>query len=356
MILAILALLAQDAVKPAEAAKKALDFLVAQQKEDGSIPANKPPLTYVKTDRSVIDVLTSGFTGLALLAGGSTTSAGPYQKNLAGIRDYLRKSLEEILAVKPRRAGGGGGPIYSAAVGLLFFTHLYEADKSDASRKMCLDLVRYLSDCVGEEVNKSCWQKGKDPGTVWYVSGVTALANLTTVALTRAKASGFEVEPKILDFLRRYYRDILLKNGTFKYDQDNMFPNEPRQGRCIGALLALQSLGINVEQEYASSVEYMRANVGKANTHHTPSINLTMGAYSFGALGKKDWAKFVEANFEKLIARQQADGSLEKIAEYDKGLMMTPNDLAWGKTYATALFALILQIDTARVRFHIPEY
>ncbi len=327
-----------------ETIKKALDYLAAQQKEDGSIPAEKPPLTYVKTDRHVTHVLTSAFAGLAFMAHGG------YKEAVTKIRGYLQTRLDEIVAVSPRRAGGGGGPIYSVAVGLIFFTHYYESTKDEASKKTCDALIRYLSECVGAQIGVSCWKKGKDEGTVWYVSGVTALSNLSLIALGRAKSAGFAVQPTIFELGKKYYRDILLKNGTFKYDQHDMFPHEPRQGRCINALLALTACGAPIEEEFAKTLEYARANIDKGMSHHTPSISLTLAAYTFNTLGKSDWAKFAGLHFGKWIERQNPDGSINEIWPYDKKLMMTPNDLLWGKNYATAHMALIMQIGNGRIR------
>jgi len=39
----------------------------------------------------------------------------------------------------------------------------------------------------GDKVGVSVWKKGGDEGTVWYVSGVTALLNVTILALGRAR-------------------------------------------------------------------------------------------------------------------------------------------------------------------------
>jgi len=334
------------------AVERALDYLAAQQQEDGSFPAKRASLRYVRSDRHVVQVMTAALAGLAFRAEGSSATSGRYSGAIQGVERYLRLRVEEILAADPVLAGGGGGPIYSTALSLLFFTHLYERTRNSENAGSVKALVRYLSGRVGSEVGKSAWQRGKDTGAVWYVSGVTALLNLTVIALVRAAAAGFRVEDGFLDLARSYYRDIAERNGSFKYDIDGMFPTEPRQGRSVAALLALKGLGCLLQEEYASALAYARKNVDRTMAHHTPSLHMTLGAFAFHALGAEDWEKFAVAHMAKLVFRQQEDGRLETIWDEDRGLMMQPNDLEWGPNYATANFALIVQIPRGYVRLY----
>jgi hypothetical protein len=307
-------------------------------------------LHYVKTDRTVTHVMTTALAGLAFLANGSTPSAGTYRNNLALIVRYLRDSLPEILEASPRLAGGGGGPIYSAALCLQFFVHLHEKEKDDPSAKTARSLVAYLVDCVGEKVGVSVWKKGKDGGTVWFVSGVTALVNSSVLALARARAAGFDVPERIFTLAKDYYAAYWEANGSVKYDQHNMFPEEPRQGRSIAALMVLKALGADGDDRYKPAWTYARENLTRTMTHHTPSLHMSYGAHAFRCFGKEDWRKYVEAYFEKLIARQKENGSVEKIWDHDAKLFMTPNDTLWGAPYATAHLAIILQVATGHVQ------
>jgi hypothetical protein len=74
-----------------------------------------------------------------------------------------------------------------------------------------------LSERQGDKIGKSHWGKGTDDGSIWYVSGVTAMLNLYTAAMTRAKAVGIDVDGKIFELPRKYYSQVLEENGTFKY-------------------------------------------------------------------------------------------------------------------------------------------
>ena len=164
--------------------------------------------------------------------------------------------------------------------------------------------------------------------------------------------AGFRVDDRVFKILKSYYPLITERNGSFKYDKHNHFAHEPREGRSIASILALMNLGVDVAKKHPVSLKYARANIEKTMTHHTPSVHMTLCAFTFHALGEKDWKAYVKTYFRKLIARQREDGSLDKVWDPPKKLVMQPNDLAWGATYATAHFALILQIAGKRVSFY----
>lgn len=335
----------------AASVRKALDFLASRQVENGCIPAHDPGLQYVRTDGNVTHVFTTSLAGLAFLAEGSTATRGAYKDRIVLAARFLRDVVADLQASSPKRSGGGGGPVYSAALCLQFFVHLHETDKEAGYAKLIQSLIAFLVDAVGEGVGVSVWKKGRDEGTLWFVSGVTALLNSTILALSRARSAGFDVPDRVWKIARDYYLKYFEDNGSVKYDQHNMFPEEPRPGRTIAAILALKTMGADGEPAFKPAQKYVRENVGRPNSHHTPSLHYTLGAQAFRAFGDEDWKRFVDAHFAKLQARQKEDGSLEKICDYDKTLLMTPNDTMWGATYATANFALILQTPLGRVRF-----
>ena len=334
---------------------KALDFIACRQTKEGCIPAQNMGLIYVKTDRNVTHVWTTALGGLAFLASGTTQTTGPYRTQIALARRFLQKSVDEILKASPRLAGGGGGPIYSVALSLQFFTHIYEREKDADAKRTIEALITYLAACVGDKVSRSCWQKGIDDGTVCYVSGVTALLNSTILALARARAAGFEVPDRVWNMAQDYYAKYWETNGSVKYDQDNMFPEEPRWGRSITALLALKAMGVDGKDAFKPAYKFARENIGRTMSHHTPSMHMTLCAHAFRAFGADDWKTYVATYHEKLIARQKEDGSLEKIWDYDATLMMTPNDTLLGATYATVNFALILQVPLGHVQFYVKK-
>jgi hypothetical protein len=346
--------------KCTNAVKKALQFLAGKQKEDGALPAEVmmmkgKPLSYVGTDKTVSEVMTTAVAGLAFLANGSTPSSGEYKENIRKIQGYLEKKLEAIFNQKS--IGAGGGPAYSACLSLLFYTHIHEKEKDEQSKKLIQATIKFICGAIGDEVGSSTWKGGKNGKVIWYVSGVTSLANLCVISLVRAKVSGFEVDEKVLELMKTYYPMIIEKSGSkyegsFKYDKHNSFPGEPRNGRSITAILALMCLGLEKDDQYKQSYEYARKNYDKTGTHHVPSLQSSLCAFTFHTLGEDDWKKFVEENFEKLLARQRDDGSLEKL--WDKsGLLMQPNDTVFGECYATANFALIFQVSLRNVRLYI---
>lgn len=341
-----------------DAIRNALNYLSEQQRDDGSIPGPKFAARYVKSDDTFVTVFTTILSGLAFLAAGTGPCGQGYGPQIAKIQAYLEPKLEDILRIEKRRIGAGGGPVYTCAYALHFFLHQEERNPGDRNKEIIQSLIRYLTDCIGEEVSSSCWKKGKDLGTVWFVSGVTALVNTTIIALNRARAAGFQVEDKPFDMVKAYYPTILVEKGrynaTFMYDKDNMFPEEPRQGRTIATLLGLKGMGALDEEKYKSVMEYARKNFDKTFTHHTPTLHMVLCSTFIHSLGDEDWKQYIGLNYDKLIARQQDNGSLIKIWKANKTLMMEPNDTAFGPNYATAGFALILQTPLQNLRLYKP--
>ncbi len=325
-----------------EAVTKALDFLAKEQKEDGSFKASDIVAEGAST------VMTTALAGLAFLASGSSLSSGHYKEPLGKIYNYLSKCTFKFSAKQPRWVRIS--EYYTKCLYLLFIAHIYERDKNDKTAELLNGLVKDLSERQGTGVTKSHWGGGKDDGTIWYISGVTAFLNLYVAAMTRAKSVGIDVEDKVFELPRKYYPEMLEKNGSFKYDQHNSFPKEPRQARSIVALLTLMNLGIDGDEKFKPAFEYARGKIHETMTHHIPQFHMMLCAYTFYYLGKEDWKKYVAMYFDKLISRQQADGRIDKLWDMDSKLMEKPNDLEFGKNYATAIFALILQVPREQVK------
>ncbi|HLG42156.1 MAG TPA: hypothetical protein VI643_02235 [Planctomycetota bacterium] len=344
-----------ESKKYSAAIKKALDFLAGKQEANGRIPGATWKLRYVQSDSHITDVMTTAIAGLAFLANGSTAKEGPYSQHLVKIRGYLDERIKDIIQNNSAKIGAGGGPVYSATLSLHFFVHLYEQGKSASDKDVVTALVQFVSNAMGTEIGTSTWKKGKDTGTVWFISGVTALVNSCIISLTRAKSAGFQVQDTVFGLAKKYFASIAEPDGSFKYDQHNMFPEEPRPGRSIASVFALMGMGVPLEKEFKAQLDYARRNVANTMSHHTPSLHMTLCAFAFYALGRKDWEAYVPATYDKLVARQKEDGSLDKIWDVPKELRMTPNDMEFGPTYATANFALILQVPERRVRLQAVE-
>jgi hypothetical protein len=176
------------------------------------------------------------------------------------------------------------------------------------------------------------------------------LLNFYVVSLSKAKAAGIDVYASTFNLPKQYYISAVDSDGSMKYDQHNKFPEHPRMGRSIAAIMALDHLGMLGEDRFKPTLEYARKNVDKTHTHHTPQLHMMICAYTFFYLGKEDWKKFTEAYFDKIIAFQQEDGSLSELCEYDKGLILNPNDTITGRNYTTAIFSLILQVPLQNVK------
>lgn len=351
-----------------EAIKKALDYLSSKINDEGCI-TGKTLIPYKLFDKYIGNVMTTSIAGMAFIANGSTTTAGDYKEHVTKIRDYLENALSEIL--KSNKVGPGGGPPYCVALSLMFFANLYEKEKDEKSKKIIPELIEYITNSIGNEVSVSTWYGRTKPGEkagngkkdstkIWFISGATALLNSCIISLGRAKSLGFEVKDKPFEVAKDYYATYVVKEGKYigsiKYDQHNHFPKEPRRGRTIASILALKTLGIDADEKFKIVFEYARKNHDKTGTHHTPSLHTMLGGFTFYTLGKDDWSKFVDANFSKLIAHQKEDGSLSNLWDYKElkfqqpEQVMKPNDTGIGTNYATAIFALILQIPTENVK------
>jgi hypothetical protein len=336
MLSLIAALALQDPAAGADPARRALDYLASKQAESGEIQIQG---NGVFGNKDAANVMTTALAGLAFLASGEPA----YQKNIDRVTGWLTKVVQERLPNK-----GVNGDTWPAALATLYFSHLFERDRGEAARRPLEALVAFLT---RQQSRSGGWSLGYTRGFVTETqTDLTAAVNLCIVALGRAKEAGVEVDEAVFERSRGFFEKTYRPAGWFNYmlSRDN---GEPRWGRSVASVLALMHLGEADSEKYKATLEFARANMDKVMSHHVPHLHMLLCANVYRAMGEEDWKAFRGMHFEKILARQREDGSVASMFEMDKKIMMSYwTDHNFGSPYATALFALLVQVEKGKVR------
>ena len=325
----------------------ALKYLVSRQEKSGSIPAIMKKNEFSVLLKNSANVMTSALAGLALFAGGNSEKEGPYSDNVKKLNEHLVAIIKDKLTKKKIE-----GDTWPAALCAIYFAHLHEKDKKDEKIKETLDiLVKFL---VKQQTKKGGWSLGYSKSFFTESPDLTAAVNLVIIALAKAKSAGVEIDDAVFEKSRKYYAKVANKKGFFNYkiEQDN---GEPNQGRSIVSLFDLILLGMDKEEKYKKSFELGRKNLKSAASHHVPHLHLLLSGLTFFSLGKDDWNNFIGHYYEGIIKNQAKEGNIHQIIKFDKKIMMqSVTDHIFGDTYATACFALLLQIPDGKIRLNCP--
>ncbi len=131
----------------------------------------------------------------------------------------------------------------------------------------------------------------------------------------------------------------------------------PRQGqkgygspcRTGSTIFAFASIGQREHKLFPKMIESWRASMGQSDDGHgSVAMGFLGSALGARAAGPKEWQAFKQMFFPTIIADDAGDGSFEPM------LGKTPQaggaaDKMAGYTYNTAVYALILQLETSRL-------
>lgn len=262
----------------------------------------------IKAKENRVSYLVS-LTGLAMIANGSTTKEGPYQKEL---QETLNCVLELIKSRKTDQL--------AYAYDALFLAHTYHIVKSDE--------VRSVLETVRDNIIKQQTGYGG-----WPYQGDTSLATFPTttsiISLLLIRQVGIEVEDRVFEKARDcYLKHLVCKDGSVPYSQ--FFHNFNKKGancnvdiaedvqddqgvgRALEALWAMYLLGLSKTDEYKRVKGYVEKHFENLDTSlDGPAYHLFWGGLATLYTEDKTYWKRFEENFRKLIVdAQKVDGSL----------------------------------------------
>lgn len=324
--------------------ESALLWLVKKQEANGSWRTN------MGNNRPAILVTTS-FAGLALMASG-----GPFDEPIHKAAAYVRENL--FAERSPELPPEWDQRNWNIGIGGLFLCEFYhwlevQPGTTPADRE---EVARAIQRCVDESCQRTEPSGGwghtprlKNP--LGYVE-LEVMSNWHLAMLGAARRSGRTVPPDKIKRAAQFIENCCKSGqGGVGYSP---YPGQKGNGcPCLtgGALFAYAMAGQQKQPQYSLMVRYWADNVQDSNEGHA-SLAMGMLTSGLGArqLGAPTWTKFRSLFSAQVFAAQAADGSFAAIAG-KSFKARTGSDGRVGPTYTTAIYTLLLELDSNRLKY-----
>jgi hypothetical protein len=292
-----------------KATERALRYLAAKQKPDGSWSPNQ-----------AVNALAL----LAFLGRGHVPGRGPY-------RDVLERGKRYL--VTSARADGliasAGKPMYEHGLATLALAELYGMDPDPALEKALRNAVDLI---LKSQAPNGGWRYQPVPG-----DHDLSVAVMQIVALRAANNAEIPVPAQTIDKAIAYVRSCAHPAGGFGYTGPSQGPQTTAAG-----VLSLQLLGKYDDSSIPKALDYL-VQIPVQWDASGPSYFYYFHYYAIQALyqaGGKHWDGWHPRIRELLLAMQNADGSWD----VPPGTRETENIIGGDKIYWTAMGSLVLDI------------
>lgn len=274
--------------------------------------------------------------GTALTCSGSTTTQGPYAKNIRRAVDYLM--------TKSRPNGLIGDPLrdnrytYGHGFSMLFLSQVLGEEENQDARE---ELVEILSKAV--EFSVSAQTKSGGWGYVSAKDGNNFDEGSTTITqvqgLRGCRNAGIIVPKECIEKAKKYIYDCKNKDGGISYSSRNRGSSRP--AITAAALASLYNAGDYDSEQVPQMLEYCKKNLrgiggGARSFGHWHYTYLYYSQVMYRQ-GEKEWEPFRDKLYDKIVGEQTANGS------------WTGNI---GPIYVSACNLIMLQLDKA----YLPIY
>ena len=302
-----------------DAIDKGLDFLSRNQSGRGQWNTGAYPTAM------------AALAGTALIGSGSTTTQGPYAKNIARAADYLiSKSRDNGLIGDPAT---DNRYTYGHGFSMLFLSQVY-GEEEDIRRR------ERIQDVLTKAVEFSAYAQ-TDRGGWGYVSardgnnfdeGSTCITQVQ--GLRAARNAGIPVPKEIIDRARKYIDDCTTPEGGVLYSIKRS--GGARPPITAAALASLFSAGEYEGDKVEKMLDYCKRNVWPSDSGMRSNYGHWHYAHYYYAqviyrLGDEQWHPYQRLIVAQIIPQQAANGAWK--------------DGHIGPVYTTAINATILQLD-----------
>ena len=302
--------------------EKGLTWLASQQSRIGSWPEKDYP------------VAISALAGIALICSGSTTTQGPYAKNIRSLVDFLMsKANKKGLIGDPKR---DTRYTYGHGFAMLFLSQvLGEEEDVDRRQELIEALDRAIKFSVDAQTKAGGWgyvsSKESD-----FDEGSTTITQVQ--GLRGCRNGGLVVPKKAIEDAIKYIYKCQNKDGGISYSSTSLGSSRP--AITAAALAALYNAG-DYDSEYVPKMwEYSKKHLhnigGDSGGHwHYTYLYYTQVVYR---QGPDVWKPYRDKLLNRLVASQKAAGSWE--------------DGSIGSIYVTAMNLIMMQMDNG----YLPIY
>ncbi len=301
-----------------KAVLKGLDYLAAQQAEDGSWIGDAGGQAY--------PVAMTGLAGTAFLAHGNSPTRGKYAKNVQSAVEYLvRCGTPTGLITGPSQ--DSGMPMHGHGFALMFLACVYGMTTKEALRRQVQIVVRKAVALTSQG------QSGAGGWTYTPGTGDEGSVTVTQVqALRAAHNAGFLVPRGVIEEATKYLEKCRTAEGGIRYSL--LSGNSPRLPISAAAVATLYNAGQFDSTIATDCLKYVweqfQAQEGWSKGGGHDFYTHLYASQGFYMAGDQYWDKYFPPTRDQLIGMQAPDGSW--------------NGDGIGPVYGTAIATIILQL------------
>lgn len=269
--------------------------------------------------------------GIALTCSGSTTTQGPYAKQIRRAVSYLiSKRTSNGLIGDPNT---DNRYTYGHGFSMLFLSQVLGEEEDVERREELIDVLKTTVDFSGKAQTSS--------GGWGYVSSASSTFDEGSTTITQVQGlrgcrnAGIPVSGDVIDRAKQYIYKCQNPDGGISYSSRNRGTSRP--AITAAALAALYNAGDYDSKYVPTMLEYC-----KKNLHNVGGNTRTLGHWHYTYLyysqvvyrqGPDLWNPFRDKLYKTIIGEQRNDGSwlLD----------------SFGPVYATACSLIMLQLDLA---------
>lgn len=280
-----------------QARKKGLDWIATSQSRLGHWSAEG---TYYAA--------MTALAGIALTCSGSTTTQGPYAKNISNAVDFLLTQVKSNGLI--------GNPktddryTYGHGFAMLFLSQVLGEEETQQRRKDLIDALRgAVKFSINAQTKAGGWgyvtaKEGND-----FDEGSTTITQVQ--GLRGCRNSGIKVPRQVIDKAIQYIYDCQNKDGGISYSSSAEHKGVSRPAISAAALASLYNAGKDKSEKVPPMWKYAKRNL------HSLSDEQTWGHWHYTFLyysqvvyrqGKKEWAPFRNRLYTRLVKAQKKEG------------------------------------------------
>ncbi len=276
--------------------RSGLDYLARTQSSRGQW--NTPPYP----------VALAALAGTALICSGSTTTQGPYAKQIARCADFL--------VSKSRSNGLIGDPgtdiryTYGHGFAMLFLSQLLGEEGYDERRSDFIDVLNRAVDfCAKAQTTAGGWGYVSARDGANYDEGSTTITQVQ--GLRGCRNAGISVPAEVIENAIKYIYDCKNDDGGISYSSKQMGTSRP--AITAAALAALYNAGDYDSKQVPQMLKYSREML-----HNLTDESAAFGHWHYTYLyysqvvyrqGDREWVPFRDRLYERIVSEQKSDGS-----------------------------------------------
>ncbi len=304
------------------ATKKGLNWLIKQQSRSGGWANKSYP------------VAVSALAGTALICSGSTTTQGPYAKQIRLTVDYLlARAQSNGLVGDPKR---DSRYTYGHGFAMLFLSQvLGEEEDVDRRTELIAALKRAVDFSVSAQTKAGGWGYASSKSSS-FDEGSTTITQVQ--GLRGCRNAGLMVPKKSIESAKKYIYDCQNNDGGISYSFKSRGSSRP--AITAAALAALYNAGDYKSDKIPPMWDYCKARLHKLNELSRGHWHYTYLYYSQVVYrqGTTEWEPYRNKLYKRLVSEQQTGGSW-------KGASV-------GESYTTAINLIVMQLDNG----YLPIY